>query len=408
MKRVITAALSMATLFGVARFSVAEEWPKWLGPKGTGISAESGLLETWPEDGPKKLWSHDVGIGYSSPVALDGRVYIFTQNERQDLLFCFDAESGKEIWNQSYQRGEDPAYPGTRATPTIDGDKIYTHGSGGDLVCRQLADGKLLWQTNILKQTSAKPIQWGSSSSPLVTEEYIFVQGGMEGDATAVCVDKKTGSIVWKSEAKTLAGYASLILADAGSQKQLIVFAGDMLYGMDPRTGKTLWSEAWKTDYDVNAATPIFHDSKILVTSTRNFGVMMMTLSSDGKATKDWEKKDIACKFQPPILDGTTLYANSNGILKAISWPDGATLWSAAGRDLNVGAGGSILRVGDKLITMSERGKLSLVLATPKEGKLISQVQLFDYTQVWSMPVIYRGKLYAKGEKEFVCLDISK
>jgi hypothetical protein len=134
---------------------------------------------------------------------------------------------------------------------------------------------------------------------------------------------------------------------------------------------------------------------------------MMLSVTPQG-TKKEWEKKDIACKFQPPILDGNALYANSNGTLKCMSWPSGEILWTARGRELNLGGGGSMVRLGnDKLITMSERGKLSLVQATPKECKMISQVQLFDYAQVWSTPLVYRGKLYAKGETDLVCLDIS-
>lgn len=401
-----TGILSLLTVLGMSGIAAAEGWPRWMGPDGTGISTETGLAESWPESGPRKLWTQKVGIGYSSPIALDGKVYMFSQIERKDALHAFDAESGKVIWEQSYERGEDPPYPGTRATPNIENGRIYTHGSGGDLVCRELADGKLVWRTNILKETNAKPIRWASASSPLVTAEHVYVQGGMEGDAIAVSVDKKTGAIVWKSEAKGLAGYATLILADVAQQKQLIVFGGDAVFGMDPKTGKTIWTEPWKTGNDINAATPIFKDSQLLVTSTRDFGAMLLTLSPQG-GKKEWEKRDIASKFQPPILDGNALYANSGGTLKCVSWPDFKVNWTATNRDLNLGPGGSIVRIGNKLVTMSERGKLCLVEATPTGHKLISQVALFDYSQVWSTPLIYRGKIYAKGENDLVCLDVS-
>lgn len=400
------AVLSAFTLIAISFVASAEGWPRWLGPDGTGISTEKGLAESWPEAGLKQLWSHTVGIGYASPIAQDGKVYLFSQEDTKDILRCFDAESGNVVWAQSYDRGKDPDYPGTRASPTIDGTRIYTHGSDGDLVCRELADGKLVWHINILKETSSKPIEWGQSCSPLVTDGLVYVQAGVDGDATAVAVDKNTGKITWKSEAKTFAGYATSILAEVAGEKQLIVFAGDRVYGMDPKSGKTLWSEPWKTDYDVNAATPVYHNSKLLISSTRKNGVMMLSLTPQG-ANKEWEKPSISCKFQPPILDDGVVYANSGGTLRCISWPDGEILWSAKGREMNLGNGGSIVRVGDKLITMSERGKLSLVLANPKEYKLISQVALFDYDKVWATPLIYRGKLYAKGKDELVCLDIS-
>src|SRR6187549_3275374 len=124
--RWMTAVLSGLLIIGIAGLGFAEEWPHWLGPNRNGISTETGLAASWPEGGPKQLWTHTVGIGYSSPVALDGKVYFFAQEDRKDTLRAFDADSGKVLWTQSYDRGEDPQYPGTRATPTIEGTRIYT------------------------------------------------------------------------------------------------------------------------------------------------------------------------------------------------------------------------------------------------------------------------------------------
>src|SRR5262249_7741822 len=155
----------------------------------------------------------------------------------------------------------------------------------------------------------------------------------------------------------------------------------------------------WKADYDVTAATPVWREPNLLITSTRNFGCMMLEVTPAG-AKKLWEKKEIASKFQPPILDGKKLFATNNAVLTWLSWPDFKVLWTGKARELNLGAGGSIVRVGDKLITMSERGKLSLIQSSDTDCKLISQTALFDYDQVWSTPLIYRGKLYAKGKDE--------
>jgi hypothetical protein len=131
-------------------------------------------------------------------------------------------------------------------------------------------------------------------------------------------------------------------------------------------------------------------------------------LKLDGqRARKLWEKKDIQSKMQPPILDGDVLYANSSGKIKCMSWPDGKIVWEAKDRKLDLGAGGTMLRVGDKLITLSERGVLSLVQATPQGVKLLAQHPQFDAREAWSTPLLYGGRLYAKGGEEFVCLDVS-
>lgn len=401
---------AFAVLFAAANLCFAEEWPKWRGPEGTGISTERGLAEKWPADGPKRVWSQQVGLGFSSPIALDGKIYQFSQDGNQDgnkdVLACFDAESGKVLWNQSsdggYPNGD---YEGSRATPTIDSEKIYTYGGGGDLICRELADGSLVWHLNVLKETNSQLLQWGQASSPLVTAELVYVQSG-QGGAIAVAVDKSTGKICWQSAARGKAGYAAPIIVEVSKHRQLIVFAGEAVFGMDPETGKTIWQQPWRTQYGVNAATPIFDHQQLLVTSDYGAGCMMLTLSASG-AKKDFQSNTVDSKIQTPILEGQYLYCNSKGTIECVTWPDCKLVWEAKEHDLRLGAGGSLVRVGDNLIAMSERGKLSLVQATPQEHKLISQVSLFDFDRVWSTPLIYHGNLYAKGRDELVCLDIS-
>ncbi len=134
--------LPLVALCLIAGLAAADEWPKWRGPNGDGISHETGLLDKWPADGPKKLWSVDVGYGFSSPIADDGKVYLLSQKENQETLQACDAETGKIVWSQGSAGGypkED--FPGSRATPTIDGKFIYTYGGGGDLISRSLDDG---------------------------------------------------------------------------------------------------------------------------------------------------------------------------------------------------------------------------------------------------------------------------
>jgi outer membrane protein assembly factor BamB len=340
-------------------------------------------------------------------VAVDGRVYLFHLAGNQDHLTCFDADSGTVVWDQTYNGGWTGAYKGTRATPTIEKDenRIYTLGGAGQLVCRELDSGKPLWALDVLKATRSQPLQWGQATSPLIINDRIFVQAG-EGGPVCVCVDKKSGEVLWQSQARDKPGYASIIAIDPGDRPQLVVLGGRAVYGVDPKDGKTLWQQPWVTQYDVNAATPVYRDGHLFVSSEYGHGCMMLQVDGRG-ARKLWEKKEIQCKIQPPILDGDHVYANSSGTLKCMSWPDGKIVWEAKDRKLDLGPGGSMVRVGDKLITLSERGKLSLVQATPQGVKLIDQHQLFDDREVWSTPLIYNGRLYAKGGEEFVCLDIS-
>ena len=385
----------------------AEDWPRWRGPRGDGISQESNLATQWPREGPKTLWTAPVGIGHSSPVAKDGKVYLLTARDDLETLTAFNAADGKVLWEANYKGGWTGQYKGTRATPTIEGDRIYTYGGGTDLACWNLADGSEVWRLNVLQETGASDLTWGAASSPLIDGDRIYVQSG-EGGPIAVAVDKKSGKIAWKSQATGKAGYAHPVLIDAGGgSRQLIVFGGEALVAMDPATGKTLWQEPWKTMYDVNATTPIYRDGHLFISSAYGHGSMMLKVTANG-AERLWENPSVQARFQPPVLDGDHLYVNSEGTLKCLSWPDGKVVWEGKQRDLRIGNGGSFVRFGgDKLVALSDRGELSLMQATPAGIKLISQTKLIDGREIWATPLIYQGRLYAKGVEELTCLDIA-
>ena len=403
-----TAVLALSALCG------AEEWPKWLGPRGDGISTEP-IADKWPQGGPHKVWEQKVGRGFSSPIALDGKVYLLSMVGANDVLTCFDANSGNPIWSQSYlvtipadqgqAKNEENGLPLPEATPTIDNGKIYTYGGGGDLYCRNVADGSEVWHVNILKKTHERILGWNEASSPLVTDKLVYVQGGVGGPVT-FALDKTNGNIVWQSQATGIAGYAAPILADVAGQLQLIILAGKELFAMDPSNGKTLWSHPWITSFDVNASTPIYHDGRLFISSDYRHGCLM-TMPSHNGTKDDWQGTQIQAKFQPSILENGVIYADSAGLITCVNWSDGKVRWQTRETNLRLGEGGSIVRDGDKLIAMSERGRLSLVRATPDAYKLISQVQLFDFISCWSTPLIYHGRLYAMGENNLVCLDIA-
>jgi outer membrane protein assembly factor BamB len=397
-KRLYTGA---ATLPGDAR-----DWPHWLGPDRNGISRDTNLAERWPEDGPTELWSADVGRGFASPVAAGGRVYVFSMNDDVETLTCFDANSGQIVWSKEGAAGRTRSYPGTRATPAIDGDDIFTLGGTGELTCREVATGDARWSVDILDETGTTPLDWGMASSPLVDGNRVYVQAG-QGGSVALALDRGTGSIVWKSEATGIGGYAHPVLVDVDGTRQLIVFAGKAVMGLNPEDGKTRWREPWTTSYDVHASTPVYRDGNLFVTSAYGTGAGMFKITASG-ASRLWEKKDVQSRFQPAILDGDALYVNSEGTLMCLSWPDGYVRWKDEDKALKLGVGGSAVRLpDDRMIALGERGRLSLALATPDKLEVISSAQVLDGAEIWAMPLVYGGRLYLKGEQEVVCYDIS-
>src|SRR5688572_22300385 len=211
--------VGLFALAGLPQRAGAEEWPQWRGPRNDGIVQGERLSDAWPAGGPKKLWEAEVGVGFSSPVAVDGKVYVFTLDGDKDTLYAFDAEKGTPLWKQepeSLYKGEMQGaamakdWTGTRASPVIEPGKgevgagrepgrIYTYGFRGDLICRDLDTGAPVWHTNVVTETNTQPITWGQGSNPLIEGDVLYVQGGVNGPAV-VAVDKKSGKLLWQSE----------------------------------------------------------------------------------------------------------------------------------------------------------------------------------------------------------------
>ncbi len=346
-----------------------------------------------------------MGLGYASPVAVAGRVYLFTLNDRKETLTAFEAGSGKIVWSQEDVSGAGWAsgYPGTRATPAIDGGKIYTLGGAGELVCRDLSDGKEQWRINVVKRLGVGLPGYGAASSRLVAGDKVYVQTG-QGGPIVLALNKNTGAIAWESEARGVAGYAHPILID--NPVRLVVLGGDAVFGMDPETGKTIWSYPWRTNFDVNSATPVYADGHLFITSAYDHGCAMLKISEDA-VSREWESRKVMARFQPPILDRGLLFANSEGTIKCLSWPDRQVNWTGADSELRAGLGGSMLRVGDELLILSDRGKLIVAHADSAGIGVLAQAQLMDDREVWATPLLYGGRLYVKGTRELVCFDMS-
>jgi outer membrane protein assembly factor BamB len=241
----------------------------------------------------------------------------------------------------------------------------------------------------------------------LIEGELIYLQSG-RGGPVAVAVNKNSGQIAWRSQASGMGSYAHPIIADVEGVRQLVVFAADGPIAMDPATGKTIWQQPWKTEYDINASDPVYHAGHLFVTSNYGRGAMMLKLSKVG-AQKVWETKDVMGRFQPAILDQEHLYVNSEGTLKCLTWPTKDVKWATGSNEKNLlGLGGSIVRVGgDKMILLSQSGRLTLMRVSPQGAQRISDVPDFvEGREVWAMPAIHNGRLYARGEHELVCIDI--
>src|SRR4051812_26515110 len=238
--RAALAALVFLVLLAPAR---GDDWPQWLGPRRDGVWREKGVLDKLPKDGPKRLWSEKIGGGYAGPAVADGRVFVhdrvLDQGEKdpenpfakadsrgKERIHCLDVATGKRLWTKEYACAyKGVSYPaGPRATPTIDGDRVYTLGAMGDLQCRKVKDGELVWEKNLMKEYKVQVALWGYSAHPLIDGDHLITLVGK--DPVVVALDKKDGREKWRALKLDVGevGYCPPMIYEFGKKRHLIIW----------------------------------------------------------------------------------------------------------------------------------------------------------------------------------------
>ncbi|MCU0785381.1 MAG: PQQ-like beta-propeller repeat protein, partial [Verrucomicrobia bacterium] len=270
----------------------AGDWPQWRGPNRDGISKETGWLAKWPPEGPKQLWEASVGVGYSSMSVSQGRVFTMGNVADTDAVSCFDAESGKLLWKHQYPcAAKDPnGFHGTRCTPTVDGNRVYSLSRHGHFFCLDVATGKVIWSKDFKKDFGGVAPKWGYSGSPLIEKDRVLTEVSAK-EVSVVAFNKLTGAVVWKN-GDDRAGYASLIAFDLGGERCFAQFSADHIIGRRMKDGAELWRSPWKTDHGVNAATPIIEGDQMFLSSGYGYGCALLKVAPTG-TTEVWRNKSM-------------------------------------------------------------------------------------------------------------------
>lgn len=387
------------------------DWPNWRGVNFDGKSLTKGIITDWGK-GLKKLWQADylcqgnATASWSAPVVSGNRLVIPGRDDKKDLIFCINSENGKLIWTGSYDAEAETSHgPGSRATPFIDSNRVYTFGRSGDLVCWQLEDGKLLWRQNV-KTIGGREPQWGYSTTPLVLDNTVIVQGG--GTVQVIAYDKMTGNILWKS-LQGEAGYAAAIPVVIENEKKLIVYHGLGLSCLEPADGKELWRVPWKTEYAVNATTPVIDGDILFHTSAYGMGGQALQLNKTGFKVI-WKNNVFAAQHSDPVIIDGYVYgyagdANRNkGLFKCMELKSGREMWATK----EIGAGTTAYADG-YLICFDLKGNLYLVKPDPKSFIKTGEIKqaIEDVTNLsWTVPVVANGKLYLRYMQHLVCYNL--
>jgi outer membrane protein assembly factor BamB len=395
------------------------DWSQWRGPKRDGISQETGLLKQWPAQGPKLLWQvNDIGDGYSTPSVVGKRIYLMSNRGfENEFVQALSTQDGKPIWTTrvgNVGNGNDFLYAKARSTPTVDGDFIYALGSDGDLACLETKSGKIRWQTNLRKEFGGKPGVWAYAESPLVDGEMVVVTPGGE-QATLLALNKKTGTVIWKSviPGGEQAAYASAIVVQAGGRKQYVQFLSKGLVGVDARTGEFLWRYKDVAKGMAQIPTPVARDAYVYG-GAMEIGGGLVRIKADGSglaAEQVYFARGLPSNIGGSVLVGDYLYGTAAEGLVAAEFTTGKIKW----QDECIGSG-SIAYADGRLYVHGANGQIALVEASPEgyreKGRFTPPVQpkrkrLGPFPEkAWTYPVIANGRLYIRDNETLWAYDI--
>jgi outer membrane protein assembly factor BamB len=391
----------------------ADDWPQWRGPARDGVSKETGLLKEWPKDGPPLRWkAADIGPGYSAPAVAAGAVYLQTTGGDDEFALALDEATGKERWKApigKVGKNRGPQYPGTRATPTVDGDRLYCLSSAGQLVCLK-TDGKEVWRRDLVKDFEGKVGRafagWAYSESVLVDgDKVVCTPGGPK--ATLAALNKLTGATVWTSAVPggDAAEYASVVAVEVGGQREYVQFVEKGVVGVEAQTGKFLWRYDATVEPGANILTPVVQGNKVFTAGSRSAGGLVELAAADGGVTAKQvyiDKQLVPGIGGAVLLDGY-LYGTNGQAVFCAEFATGKVKWT----DRGVGAA-SVCFADGRIYARGHAGDVALVEPSPTGYTERGRFKQPDRSEkpAWPHPVVANGGLYLRDMGVLLCYDV--
>ncbi|WP_437192747.1 PQQ-binding-like beta-propeller repeat protein [Planctomicrobium sp. SH527] len=435
--RFLLAHVGLMVLASLSAPLVADDWPQWMGPKRDNIWRETGLLEKFPEGGPKVLWRAPVAGGYAGPAVSGNRVFITdfvsqdnikTDNFKRapavgkERILCLDQSTGKELWRHEYPVSYEISYPaGPRCTPTVDGDRVYTLGAEGNLFCLNVSDGKVLWSKEFKKEYDTKSALWGYASHPLIDGDKIICVVGTEV-AHAAAFNKLTGEEIWRAGKATEQAYCPPTIIEAGGRRQLILMKALGIYSVDPETGKPFWEFPYKADSGSVIMTPIKIGDYLYVGGFQERNLLLKLNSEKPEAEVVWQDKQrhgiSPVNTQPFVVEDVLYGFHEKGDLHAVQIPSGEILWRSRdllnGRAPNSGTA-FIVKQGDRFWMFTETGDLVIANLTPTGFTELDRTPLLKPTNfafgrevVWCPPAFANRCIIVRNDEECICVSLAK
>ena len=430
----------LACLAGlISRPVSGEDWPQWLGPKRDSVWRETGIIEKFPQDGPKILWRTPISGGYAGPAVASGRVYVAdfvaegdttpNPNKRSDRkgierLLCLDAKTGQVLWKHEHETTYKISYDyGPRCTPTVSGGKVYALGAEGRLCCLDAKSGDEVWSHDFTSDYKVATPMWGFAGHPLVDGQKLICLVGGKG-SVAVAFDKDTGKELWRALDAPDPGYCAPSIIEAGGTRQLLIWHPLAVNGLDPETGKVFWSIELKPDYGMSIQIPRKLGDLLFVGGI-GMQCVCLKLHPDKPTVDEAWRGDIKTGLFPvnstPFLEDGILYGCcTKGELRGVKLDSGVRLWetfqpTTNKRPAQSGSGTAFLvKNGDRFFLFSETGDLIIAKLSPAGYEEISRAHLIEPTQngfgrdvIWSHPAFAEKCVFARNDKEIVCASLA-
>lgn len=420
---------------------LADDWPEWRGAGRVGEWKEQGIIEKFSGPTLKRKWSAPVRGGFTGPAVAGGRVFLtdFSPGEGQagtERALCFDESTGKPLWTCEWPAdyaGLARQYAfGPRATPTVDGDRVYVYGAKGHLACLDVKTGAVKWERDFVKEYGTRVPIWGMSGSPLVDGPRLICLAAGQPDAKVVALDKITGKELWRaiSSENSEPGYGQPIIFNAGGTRQLIIWHPRAVSSLIPETGKLLWEEPFLIRSGLSIATPVLSGSQLFVTAFYN-GPLMLELDSTkptakvlwrGTSNSEQQTDGLHSLIPTPVLaDGHIYGVCSYGQFRCLDAKTGARVWEtpAVTKEHARWATAFLVRHGDRYFINNDRGELIIAKLSPKGYEEISRAQLIAPTSAcggrrelgkvnWVHPAYANRHLFIRNDEELICVPLAK
>ena len=387
------------------------DWPGFRGPQRDGIVRGVRIQTDWAAAPPVELWRRPIGPGWSS-FAVDGnRVYTQEQRGDDEVVTCYDAASGAQVWihRDAARFFESNAGAGPRGTPTLSDGRVYTFGATGILNALDAGSGAVVWSRDAASDTEGSPSMsgektkvpdWGFSSSPLVVDDVVVV--AVAGQLVAY--DLATGKPRWSGPAGGVS-YSSPHLVTIDGVPQVLLLSAAGMTSVAPADGKPLWEHSWPGGFPL-VQPALTADGDILIAASGSSGIRRIAVAhgpGGWAVDKRWGSAALKPYFNDFVVHQGHAFGFDGRILACIDLEDGARKWKG-GRYGN----GQLVLLPDQdlLLVLSEEGELALVKATADQFTELARFKAIE-GKTWNHPVLVGDILLVRNDQEMVAFRLS-